>query len=474
MRWRKSEGMRASGVCGFFACGGATLLAAASARADVAAHPSVVGADVTAVDVADARRRFEPTTWDELGKAPRTPGLYTLRVRASGVEAVELPVCAGRRKITLDGVAVPTPHGPAPIVVRLPDAAAHEVQVDIAVSGYEKRVACGAPPRAGSVKPAKEGLSLLTFTSPQAMAGGGRAVVFVPPGHDTSKAGALLVGTHPWDGSVWTYAAYAELLREAAAKDVVLLMPSGLGNSLYTAPAEDEVMRAIGELSAQVAIDPRRVSIWGASMGGAGATTIGLHRPDRFAHVTSLFGDSRYDLSTYVRSILRDDAAAHAVNALDVVDNARHVPVWLIHGEDDRISPITQSSMLARALTERRYAVRFDRVPSAGHEGGLVARFLPEIVARAAEAHVPEHPTRVTFKSVRAEDTDAYGVHVVRDGGGDAFVDLERRPDGVHVLRASGVKAITLAKGALGAPADAAIVLEPGVPAVVARWDAAR
>jgi len=355
----------------------------------------------------------------------------------------------------------------------LPDPGMHELLVDVAVSGYEKRIACGAPPRTGTVKPSKEGLSLLTFTSPQAAAGGGRAVLFVPAGHDTSKPGALLVGTHPWDGSVWTYAAYAELLREATAKDVVLLMPSGLGNSLYTAPAEDEVMRAIGELTAQVAIDPRRVSIWGASMGGAGATTIGLHRPDRFAHVTSLFGDSRYDLSTYVRSILKDDAAAHAVNALDVVDNARHVPVWLIHGEDDHISPITQSSMLARALTERRYAVRFDRVPSAGHEGGLVARFLPEIVARAADAHVPEHPSRVTFKSVRADDTDAYGVHVTR-AGGDALVDLERRADGVHVLRASGVKAITLMKGALGAATDAPIAFEPGVPVVPAHWDTAR
>jgi len=254
-------------------------------------------------------------------------------------------------------------------------------------------------------------------------------------------------------------------------------MPSGLGNSLYAAPAEDEVLRAIDALSAQIAVDPRRVSIWGASMGGAGATTIGLHHPDRFAAITSFFGDSRYDLSTYVHAILRDEAAAHAVNALDVVDNARHVPVWLVHGEDDRVSPITQSSMLARALTERRYALRFDRVPNAGHEGALVARFAAEIVDRAADLRAPERPARVTFKSVRAEDKDAYGVHLARavpgGGGGssgDAFVDVERRADGVHVLRASGVKSITLDKGALGATGEPPIVVDPGVPAIDARW----
>jgi predicted peptidase len=212
------------------------------------------------------------------------------------------------------------------------------------------------------------------------------------------------------------------------------------------------------------------VSIWGASMGGAGATTIGLHRPDRFATITSFFGDSRYDLSTYVSAILKDEAAAHAVNALDVVDNARSVPVWLIHGEDDRVSPITQSSMLARALTERHYAVRFDRVPKAGHEGALVARFLPEVVDKAAEARAPEHPARVTFKSVRERDVEAYGVRLVR-AGGDAFVDLERREASVHVLRAIGVKGISLAKGALGATGELPIVLEKGVSPVELHWE---
>ena len=470
--------MRASGVCGFFACCGA-LLTAPGAHAELAPHAAVAGLPLTTVDVSGPTRSVDTVAWDDLGKGPRAPGLYTLKLHVTGVEALEVPVCAGRRKITLDGAAQPLHQGPAPVVVRMPDTAAHEVTIDVVVSGYEKRIACGAPPRVGTVKPTREGLSLLTFTSPSAAAGGGKAVVFVPPGHDATKPAALLVGTHPWDGSVWTYAAYAELLREAAAKDVVVLLPSGLGNSLYTAPAEDEVMRAVEHLGTHLALDPRRMSIWGASMGGAGATTIGLHRPDRFAAITSLFGDSRYDLGSYVKSILRDEAAAHAVNALDVVDNARHVPIWLIHGEDDRISPITQSSMLARALTERRYAVRFDRVPAAGHEGGLVARFLPEIVARAADARVPEHPSRVTFKSVRADDTDAYGVHLVR-AGGDAFVDVERKDDGVHVLRASGVKSLVFAKGALGVGASTgaageapAIVFETGVAAVPVRWDTA-
>ncbi len=224
-------------------------------------------------------------------------------------------------------------------------------------------------------------------------------MVFVPPGHDSTRPGALLVGVHPWNGGIWTYAAYASLLQRAAARDVVLLMPSGLGNSLYTAAAEDEVLRAIDVLAERVAVDPRRVSIWGASMGGAGATTIGLHHPDLFAGVTSFFGDSKYDLATYVRPLLVDERGAHLVNALDVADNARNVPVWLVHGEEDRTSPIRQSEMLADALTQRGFAVRFDRVPGVGHSGALVARFAADVVDRAATTRVPD-VTRVSYRSV--------------------------------------------------------------------------
>ena len=277
-------------------------------------------------------------------------------------------------------------------------------------------------------------------------------MVYVPPGHDLGKPGALLVGAHPWNGTIWTYAAYASLLQTAAARDVVLLMPSGLGNSLYTADAEDEVLRAIDALAERVAVDRGRVSIWGASMGGAGATTIGLHHPDLFAGVTSFFGDSKYDLATYVRPLLVDERGAHLVNALDVVENARNLPVWLIHGEEDHTSPIRQSEKLADALTQRGFGVRFDRVPGVGHSGALVERFAAEVVERAATVRVAD-VTRVSYRSVTATQRGAYGVTIVRESAaGDAFVDVERRADGVHVRSAEGVRAIEIAPGALGVP----------------------
>jgi pimeloyl-ACP methyl ester carboxylesterase len=417
----------------------------------------VQGTELASVSMRAAGAAWHDAAWDDLERGSLEPGRYEVRFQADGdggEVSLEVPHCAGRDRVALDGHEVRAP--PGPLVVPLAPGP-HEVLIGISVSPYERRIACGDRPRIGA-ESTVGGFSILRFASPSAAQGGGSAVVYLPPGRDLHIPAPLLVGLHPWNGSIWTYAAYAPLLREARARGVTLLMPSGLGNSLYTADAEDEVIRAIHALSEAISVDEHAVSLWGASMGGAGATTIGFHHPDRFASVTSFFGDSKYDLSTYVRAILPNEAAAHLVNALDVVDNARELSVWLIHGEKDRTSPIRQSELLASAMRQRGWRVRFDRVPEMGHSGALVARFLPEVVAAAVSSRVPDRVSRVTYRSVHASDTSAYGVRVVRAAGaGDATVDVERRDDAVHVLRAEGVRAIGLSRSALCTAGERAI-----------------
>ncbi len=444
----------------------ALTLASSSAFATwLVSHPEVSGGDVVDADVRRAGGRWAPMAWDDLAHTTVEPGRYEVRARAVSDrpgEAIQIPVCAGRVEVRVDSRVVGD--DPGPIVVPV-SAGAHEVVIQIEVSRYERRIACGERVRLGRVQETTAaGLGLLVFESPYAGRGGGKAVVYVPPGHDLHQLGTVLVGLHPWNGTLWTYAAYQELLREARARGVLLLMPSGLGNSLYTADAEDEVLRAIAALASVVvvrdsldSVHSLNVSIWGASMGGAGATTIAFHHPDRFLGVTSFFGDSKYDLSTYVRSILVDERAAHRVNALDVVDNARNLPVWLIHGEDDATSPIRQSEMLATALQQRGYPVRFDRIPGIGHSGALVARFLPELVATVAATAIPARshyaPQRITYRSVRPSDLDVYGLHIDHaDPAADAFIDVEFSANGIRVYRVDGVRQITFHPGCTRVP----------------------
>jgi len=436
----------------------------------LALHAAVRGAEISEVDVVTAHGT-EHVAWSALARTKLAPGPVTIRTSAPGASAgVEIPTCGRRGAVTIDGTRYAPPEGP--FVVRVaPRSAPHAIEIEITVSEYEKRVACGDPIRAGSVVDVRDGTVALDFASPDSARGGGRAVVYVPPGHDATKPSALLVGVHPWNGNEWTYAAYAELLGAARAHDLVLLMPSGLGNSLYTAGPERETMRAIDAVEHAIAIDPRRVSIWGASMGGQGACTIGLHHPDRFAFVASYFGDARFDVTSYVRSILPTPEAAHRVNPIDVIDNARHVPILLIHGDADRTSDVRESDELAAALRQRGYSFQYDRVPGRGHEGLLVVEHLADVALRASRAQIPEHPARVTFRSVRPEDDRAYGVRIVRtDDAHDAFVDVEQIGGRVIVHAAQGVTAIVLENGALGAPTNAQVAWDAPHPNVELRW----
>jgi pimeloyl-ACP methyl ester carboxylesterase len=382
-----------------------------------------------------------------------------------------VPVCAGRKRVLLDGALAPGE--PGPFVIDVPrDGRPHHLAIELDVGGYEHRVACSSPPVVGIRATTRDGLLVMTFASPHA--GGGKAVLYVPPGHDPRRPSAVLLGLHPWNGSTWTYAAYDALLSAARAADVVLLMPSGLGNSLYTAPAEDEALRALDALGEELAVDPDRITLWGASMGGAGATTIGFHHPDRFAAIVSLFGDSKYDLSTYVRGILHDEAGAHRVNAFDIAENARNVPVWLIHGEEDHVSPFAQSAVLARALTALHFAVTFDRVPGAGHEGRVVAAFAERIVLLAARTRRVAMPQRVSYWSLRPGDTEAYGIRMKRKSASDAFFDIERSGDTVHLHTAVGIRSLALPRGAFGfAPVETAAIVcdDPSAKDVVVAWD---
>ena len=455
---------------GVFRFAAAVVLAAGPANASVPLHAVVRGGEIADVEVVSAKG-VSRSPFAALSRTKLAPGAYTVRATVPADRAaVEIPMCSHRGAVTVDGTRYAPP--PGPFVVRLTPGREHAVAIDVTVSEYEKRVACSDPIRAGALVLARDGHATIAFASPpeDVARGGGRAVLYVPPGHDATKPGALLVGVHPWNGDAWTYAAYAELLAAARAHDVVLLMPSGLGNSLYTEHPENEVMRAVAAAERTVAIDPRRVSIWGASMGGQGATTIGLHRPDRFAFITSYFGDARFNLNSYVRSILPTAEAAHRVNPIDVIDNARHVPIWLIHGDADRTSDVHESDELAAALRQRGYEVRYDRPVGRGHEGLLVAEHVAEIVERAARARVPEHPARVTFRSVRPSDDRAYGVRIVRSSG-DAFVDLELRAGRVVVHAADGVRAIELEAGALGAPRGAPVDWDKPHAGVEVRWD---
>lgn len=457
-----------------------------AARAEAAPTPTLELADdvvrASATDVTAVELDGRALPFAALATTPVTEGRHTVAFQVAPSEAARLvlPPCAGKvaPTVRLDG----QPQSPTVTargqLLSIP-AGTHQVTLELAVSGYEKRVACGFAPRFGAVTWSEAGLRTLRYASARPKGSctrcrPGQALVYVPRSVVVEKSRGfangkppLLLGLHPWNGALETYAAYTDLLDAAEAEGVVLLFADGLGNSLYTETAEAEVVAALDALIAAFPIDPARVSIFGASMGGAGATTVGFHRPDRFASITSLFGDSKYDLSSYVRTLIPDEAAAKRVNALDMIDNVRNVPVFLIHGDADKSSKIEQSIWLEQALGARGFAVRLDRKPGRGHEGTLVSEYAKEMVQRAAHS-TRATPSRISYRSFRAVDRGAYGLDFdKRSADGEAFVDVEKIGNVIQVHRADGVRAVRLAPGTFGSknlPIHRDAAVDPAVP----------
>ena len=105
----------------------------------------VAGIDV--MDLALPGGKTESVAFTELGK-PRAPATYTLKLSASG-EDVRIPHCNGRGAVTVDGT-VRDKGSKGPLVLHLGGGAVHDIRIDVTVSTYEKRIACGERVRVGA------------------------------------------------------------------------------------------------------------------------------------------------------------------------------------------------------------------------------------------------------------------------------------------------------------------------------------
>lgn len=113
--------------------------------------------------------------------------------------------------------------------------------------------------------------------------------------------------------------------------------------------AADSVTPALPAITAVLAdhpIDPRRVYLTGFSMGGFGAWELAAQRPDLFAAIVPVCGGGD------------PSAASKLVN----------MPVWAVHGAQDKAVPPEQSQRMVDALTAAGGQPRLNILPGIGHE----------------------------------------------------------------------------------------------------------
>jgi predicted peptidase len=228
------------------------------------------------------------------------------------------------------------------------------------------------------------------------------AALHVPPGYDASKTWPLIVYLHGGGGNgdrvdeAW--ARRHPIVR--AAKEhperfpALILVPRCPRGKIWAPlppdpvqsawrlrrhgrkPAPDaaaHVTAAIDAAVAAYAVDEDRITLTGHSMGGEGSTRYAALHPDRFAAVAPSAGSA---------VIVLDDAARLA-----------QMGVWILQGENDRISTAALARRMVAAIRAAGGEPRYTEYKGAGHATAYRAYSDPKLIEWLLKQRKRRRPT---------------------------------------------------------------------------------
>jgi predicted esterase len=173
-------------------------------------------------------------------------------------------------------------------------------------------------------------------------------------------------------------------------------------------------LEAIRKACSLYPIDPERVVLAGASMGGYGTWNIGLRHADRFAAIAPMCG-----------GLTRlGQAGLHDSRSTALLVNGLLFPVWAAHGDADTVVPYQPDQEAANQLKALGGDVTFHLLPGVGHDiapaimgTGTLAQELTTFVTTKRRKSLP---LTVTYLSA---GTTLDGAHWLRMAARTAGLD---------------------------------------------------
>lgn len=153
----------------------------------------------------------------------------------------------------------------------------------------------------------------------------------------------------------------ARKLAQGFALPAVVAAPQCPADSDWTLQ-DDALLALLDELAATYPIDRQRVYLTGLSMGGRGAWRLAAQHPQRFAALVPICGR-------------RPDGVRSPEDARPLCD----LPIWVFHGAQDQVVPITESDAMVAALREYGANVRYTAYPDADHNSWTRAYDEPQL-----------------------------------------------------------------------------------------------
>jgi poly(3-hydroxybutyrate) depolymerase len=180
--------------------------------------------------------------------------------------------------------------------------------------------------------------------------------VGVPEDYTPERAWPLVVFLHGYvpDTSFTNPWVVSEEKWELAKKaGVLFVLPHGRRNSDFLGVGEVDTLAVIREMQRYYHVDPNRIYLMGASMGGYGCWAIALHYPDLFAAICPISGQTDFFLwenRDRRRAPLFKAVLTQWNNPVDLAENALNLPSFCQHGGHDNLVPTIHSQLMTARL----------------------------------------------------------------------------------------------------------------------------
>jgi len=107
------------------------------------------------------------------------------------------------------------------------------------------------------------------------------------------------------------------------------------------------VMELVDKIVKNNNVDENRIYLAGLSRGGYGAWRLAMNNPDKFAAMI---------------------VVCAASSPKGYANWIKHIPVWIFHGEKDRVVPVSESMQMAETLKDLGANVKLTLYPEADHD----------------------------------------------------------------------------------------------------------
>ena len=205
--------------------------------------------------------------------------------------------------------------------------------------------------------------------------------VFVPEDWTKSKKWPVILflhgaGERSDDGLIQTEVGIGTAIRRYRDRfPAIIVMPQCRKNVWWSEPTmADMAMAALAAAQKEFHGDSARTYLTGLSMGGYGTWYLAGKYPGQFAAIVPICAGIL--MPDVARQQSADDNAPYTEAAKKI---GSKTPVWICHGGDDPVVPVTESRRMNEAMKALGGEVHYTEYPGVGHNSWEKAYAEPEL-----------------------------------------------------------------------------------------------